>query len=97
MRKLLPYLALAFGLGLASPAAADCFADYKAKKDNPLRLHYGVVKLPDDACANRRDAVDAVASRIGDDGWTLLNVLSVFGESGLQERKESAGRYYLRY
>ncbi len=97
MKKVLPYLVLGLSLGLASPAAAECYADYKAKKDNPLRLHYGVVKLPNDACSSRRDAADAVASRIGDDGWKLLNVLSVFDDSGLQERKESAGRYYLRY
>ena len=31
--------ALALGLALASPAAADCYADYKAKQDRPLRLH----------------------------------------------------------
>jgi hypothetical protein len=30
-------------------------------------------------------------------GWQLLNVLSVFDESGLEERKDSAGEYYLRY
>ena len=97
MKKVLPYLVLGLSLGIASPAAAECYADYKAKKDNPLRLHYGVVKLPDNACSSRRDAADAVSSRIGGDGWTLLNVLSVFDQSGLPERKESAGQYYLRY
>ena len=33
---------------LAQPAhAAGCYADYKAKQDNPLQLHYGVIELPD--------------------------------------------------
>ena len=27
------------------PAAADCYADYKAKRDDPLQLHYGVIAL----------------------------------------------------
>jgi len=27
----------------------------------------------------------------------LLNVLGVFDDAGLEERKESAGDYYLRY
>ncbi|MFT5742287.1 MAG: hypothetical protein ACI86S_000344, partial [Paracoccaceae bacterium] len=31
------------------------------------------------------------------DGWQLLNVLGVFDDSGLDERIESAGQYYLRY
>ncbi len=30
-------------------------------------------------------------------GWSLLNVVSVFDESGLAERKDSAGPNYLRY
>ena len=29
----------------ASAAHAACYADYKAKQDNPLRLHYGVVEV----------------------------------------------------
>ena len=84
-------------LGLAPPAAAECYADYKAKKDDPLRLHYGVVELPDNACSSRRAAAQAVESRISKGGWKLLNVLSTFDKGGLQERKESAGQFYLRY
>jgi hypothetical protein len=30
-------------------------------------------------------------------GWTLLNVLSVFGPEGLGERESSAGEYFLRF
>jgi hypothetical protein len=33
------------------PAAAACYADYRAQKTNPLDLHYGVIQLPDDACS----------------------------------------------
>ena len=43
---------LALALVLAAPMAeAACYADYKAKQDAPLRLHYGVIQLPDSACA----------------------------------------------
>jgi hypothetical protein len=35
-------LALSLFLAAAQPAAAACYADYKAKQDAPLRLHYGV-------------------------------------------------------
>ncbi|MFV2054282.1 hypothetical protein [Aliiroseovarius sp. YM-037] len=89
---------LIFSLALlaASPAWANCYADYKAKQDNPLRLHYGVVELPDNAC-DRDAAAAAIAARIGGDGWRLLNVVSIFDASGLPSREASAGEYYLRY
>ena len=34
------FLAAALALALAGPAAAECYADYKAKRDEPLKLHY---------------------------------------------------------
>jgi hypothetical protein len=91
-------LALALSLAAAAPAAAGCFADYKAKKDGgPLRLHYGVAELPDRACGSKRDAAEALAPRLAAGGWTLLNVLSIFGPEGLEQRKDSAGQFFLRY
>ncbi|MEQ3625615.1 MAG: hypothetical protein ABNH26_02875 [Celeribacter sp.] len=81
---------------LASPASAACFADYKAKRDTPLRLHYGVAEI-DEARCDKRAASTALERRLAQDGWTLLNVLSVFDEDGLEERKKSAGPYFLRY
>lgn len=82
---------------VAAPATAACYADYKAKQDNPLQLHYGVIELPDVACGSPQAAAPEVSRRIAADGWTLLNVLGVFGEAGLEERKASAGTYFLRY
>ncbi|WIY27778.1 hypothetical protein [Parasedimentitalea psychrophila] len=90
-----PALIAAF-LGLTTPAlAADCYADYKAKQDNPLRLHYGVVQLSG-AC-QKAAARAEIRNRIAPQGWTLLNVISVFGPEGLQQRKPDAGSYYLRF
>ncbi|MQY41810.1 hypothetical protein GG681_04100 [Epibacterium sp. SM1969] len=83
-------------LALAAPShAEECFADYKAKKDSPLRLHYGVVQLR--GPCKKGAAKGEIAQRISADGWTLLNVLSVFGPDGLQQRKGNAGPYYLRF
>lgn len=82
--------------GLAAPAFAEqCFADYKAKKDNPLRLHYGVAELYQ-GCS-KASAKPEVEARIANDGWKLLNVLSVFGPEGLAGKESSAGQFYLRY
>ena len=80
----------------AASAQAACYADYKAKKDNPLRLHYGVAQVPDNAC-NRQAAARVIAARIARDGWQLLNVVSVFDQSGLESRRQSAGAFFLRY
>ena len=92
MRRCLPaVLALSF----ASPAAAACYADYKAKQDGPLSLHYGVMEIPTDRCSVDA-AEDIVADRL-DEGWTLLQVVGVFDEAGLEERRANAGEFYLRY
>lgn len=95
MPRLTPILAaLAMLFAVAGPASADCFADYKAKQDNPLRLQYGVAQVS--AC-DRKGAAAELRPRLEQAGWTLLNVLSVFGPEGLDERKASAGEYFLRF
>lgn len=100
MKPALKSLALGALLALtALPAAAECYADYKAKRDNPLKLQYGVISLPDRACGSTEDAAEEIAARIAVDGWTLLDVVSIFDAAGLadEKRKESAGDYFLRY
>ncbi len=76
-------------------SAADCYADYKAKQDNPLRLHYGVAQI-NGACT-KAAAQRELAPRLGAQGWTLLNVVSVFGPEGLAQRRDSAGSNFLRF
>ncbi|SEW44868.1 hypothetical protein SAMN04488515_3254 [Cognatiyoonia koreensis] len=78
-----------------SAAQAACYADYKAKQDDPLRLHYGVAEVDGDCSV--QSAEQQLEGRLASDGWQLLNVLGVFDDAGLEERKESAGEYYLRY
>ncbi|WP_324250285.1 hypothetical protein [Halocynthiibacter styelae] len=89
-------LTLTLALLSATPATAGCFADYKAKQEDPLRLHYGVIELPADAC-NANAAQSIISGRIGRDGWQLLNVISVFDDSGLGSRQSEAAEFYLRY
>lgn len=80
---------------LALPAQAGCYADYKAKQDAPLRLHYGVVQLPDNACQGA-PAEAEIRQRLAAASWTLLQVMSFFGDEGLNERKANAGGWFLR-
>lgn len=96
LQKTLISSCVTLALLMASPvSAAECYADYKAKKDAPLRLHYGVVQLK--GPCQKGAAKGEVASRIASGGWKLLNVLSVFGPEGLQQRKGDAGSFYLRF
>jgi hypothetical protein len=93
--RLIPLLMVC--LGLAAPVQAACYAEYKAKQDQPLRLAYGVAELPDSGCSGADAAAAALAPRLAAAGWTLLAILSIFGPEGLDERKASAGEHFLRY
>ncbi len=81
---------------LAGPALAQCYADYKARQDDPYRLAYGVAKVADENC-DRRAAAAELAPRLAAAGWTLLTVVSVFGPDGLSERQDRAGDQFLTY
>lgn len=89
-------LAAALLIGFASPAGAECYADYKASQGKQLRLHYGVMQISDEACGGGNPEKE-VRQRLKDAGWKLLNVVSVFGPEGLGERRDSAGEFFLRY
>ncbi len=91
MTRLITFLAIL----AASPVQAACFADYKAKQDNPLRLHYGVAEVRGDCTvANARAEL---AQRLSQTSWQLLSVESVFGDEGLDQRRDDAGQFFLRF
>ncbi len=96
-RRLGPAFLLAL-LALGShPAAAQeaCYADYKASKREPFELHYGVAEVRGECSPG--EAQRELGPRLQSDGWQLLEVVSTFGPGGLEERRESAGDYFLRY
>lgn len=96
--------ALCVSVAVVAPARADCYVDYKAKADTrsktdaPLRLHYGVAQVTDAACNGDKGAArDELSARLSADGWKLLNIVSAFGPDGLDQRRDSAGPFFLRY
>ena len=89
---ILSILITCFGI---SAAQAACYADYKAKRDDPLRLHYGVAQITGE-CTKAEASVE-LRDRLSADNWQLLTVLGVFDDAGLEDRKESAGENFLRY
>ncbi len=97
MKKSTFLAALALAITLAAPAQAACYADYKAKRENPLKLHYGVVQVDISPCAMSDKVKRQVRQRLKASGWQLLQVQSVFDESGLEKRKKDAGQFFLRF
>lgn len=83
-------------LALAGQASAQCYADYKAKQDNPLRLQYGIIELPQAACASTQAARTYAEPVISRSGWTLLQIESIFDETEFQRRSANAGAIHLR-
>ena len=90
-------LTLILMLLLAVPARAECYVDFKAKRDDPYGLAYGVSLVSDEVCGKPKQAFVELAPRLAVDGWTLKKILSSFGPEGLAERKASAGEFFLRY
>ena len=90
-------LAVVLVLVLSGPGFAACFADYKAKRDKPLRLHYGVIELSDAVCDDPGGTQAEISRRIDVDNWDLLTVMSTFGRGGLEQRQKNAGEFFLRY
>lgn len=90
-------LALPLLVALAAPAQAACYADYKAKRENPLKLHYGVVQVDISPCVMSDKVTRQVRQRLQASGWQLLQVQSVFDEGGLGRRKQDAGQFFLRF
>ena len=93
IRRLILTLTLTLAAG---PALAQCFAEYRAKMDNPLRFHVGVAQIPDAQC-NPAGAAAYLTPRLARDGWIFLDILSTFGPEGLPSRRDRAGQFFLRY
>ena len=97
MKRIALLSALMAFVAFADAAQAACYADYKAKQDNPLRLHYGVMRIDTSPCSMSDSVRQAVSDRLSAAGWQLLQVQSVFDDSGLENRKADAGQYFLRF
>ena len=71
--------------------SAACYTDYKAKKDQPLRLHYGVMKLYESDCKeeSQRDTDNRVSIRLRIAGWQLLGVLATFDDNDFIKSKKN--------
>lgn len=96
LTRLIAPLLLVLALAMPGAAAADCYVSYKAKQDNPLRLHFGVLLLSG-GCPATAAAANQTANRLASGGWTLLNVIRVAPSPPSSSERANAGQFYLRY
>ena len=83
-------------MGSTTIASANCFVDYKAKRSgDALELHYGVMQLED--CQSMGAVEQELTTRLAENDWTLLRIMSLFDQSQLDEKKANAGEFFLRY
>ena len=90
------WIIITLAIFLTQSAQAACYADYKAKQENPLKLHYGIMKFNSVECT-ASIVQKKVALRLLPHGWTLLNLLTVSRKLPTTQRKENAGENFLRY
>jgi len=76
LRSLLAAMALTFA---GTVAQAACIAEYKAVRDNPFDLTYGVMKVPGNTCT-RAAVRPHVVSRLRSKGWNDIQIISVRSE-----------------
>ena len=90
------WIIITLAIFLTQSAQAACYADYKAKQENPLKLHYGIMKFDSVECT-ASIVQKKVALRLLPHGWTLLNLLTVSRKLPTTQRKDNAGENFLRY
>ena len=96
MRLKLPILSLALITALAVPAQAACYAEYRASRQNPVQLAYGVAEIRGGACT-AQSAAQYLQSRLAQSGWTLQNVLSTVSNNSAPANSGYTGGHYLSY
>lgn len=84
---------LAVALAAPGAAAADCYVHYKAKRDVPYGLHYGIVRVTG-SCPS--SPARTVQSQIASRGWALLGVVKVTTAPPTATEVSSAGPHYYR-
>lgn len=75
--------------------AQECLFAYKAKRDKPLQLHFGVMQI--NGRCDPTSASEEVSERLRTNGWNLLVLLERVEPGSEKKYRETAGEYFLRY
>lgn len=76
-------------------AGDKCFYEYKAKQDDPLRLHVGILQTNHKCGANQ--AMAELRQRLDAGGWKLIQVVTSFEERPSNEQLQKYGHFIFKY
>jgi hypothetical protein len=68
---------------------------YKAKKDNPLKLHLGLIQI-NGQCSDH-DVEGITNKRLSSTGWKLLQIVTASGNIDTKKMESDLGDYFLKY
>ena len=88
-------LILSFSFFFTSVYAGECFVLYKAKKDNPLKLHLGLMQVNKPCSGKSLEIV--VSNRLNPSGWLLLKIVNTIESVETEKMKSELGDYFLKY
>jgi hypothetical protein len=88
-------LALCFATFFSASHANECFVLYKAKKDNPLKLHLGLIQI-NGQCSDH-DVESITNKRLSSTGWKLLQIVTASGNIDTKKMESDLGDYFLKY
>jgi len=96
MNKIFFIAALLLSNLVLTHAYADtCFIFYKAKKDDPLRLHLGLMKM-ERHCSDVE--IEALSQqRLVLHGWSLLKIVNRSVQIDEKKIESDLGEYFLKY
>ena len=88
-------LVLCFTTLFSAAYANECFVLYKAKKDNPLKLHLGLIQI-NGQCASH-DIEGITIQRLNSTGWKLLQIVKTSSNIDAEKMEKDLGDYFLKY
>lgn len=75
--------------------ADECFVLYKAKKDNPLKLHLGLMQVKKNCLVKNLETT--VSNRLNSSGWLLLKIVNITESIEKEKMKRDLGDYFFKY
>ena len=88
-------IVLCFATFFSAAYANECFVLYKAKKDNPLKLHLGLIQINGQCSAH--DVEGITSKRLSSTGWKLLQIVKASSKIDTEKMESDLGDYFLKY
>jgi hypothetical protein len=81
--------------GSAALASGECYYLYKAKKNAPLQLHLGMMRINDTCSAGPHKT--QLSDRLAQNGWKLMQIVKQYPEIDGVKFKNDLGEFFLKY